>query len=358
MANRRHHTEIEWTHPLGFVGETWNPTSGCTKVSPACAHCYAEKMSLRFKLAPAFTPKEHKIILHPERLETPLHWSLPRCVFVDSMSDLFHEDIPFEFIDRCFLTMALTQRHLYQILTKRPERMRAYFHSVPERRILIDERWPLDDICKWPLSNVWLGVSAENQFWANARIPILLQIPSALHFVSIEPQLGPIDLTEITHKFSRDLLDELSALKDVKVEINALTGAWFDGWDRGHERHLGWIIAGGESGPMCRLSHPSWFRQIRDACQDAGIPFFFKQWGNYAPVQEAVPMEQVDFKVRYARYHPGRILNETRPSSPTDVPMRRMTKKKAGALLDGREWREYPDLSYFRMAARIAEQAS
>src|SRR5688572_30394535 len=212
-------SNIEWTDT------TWNPTTGCSKVSPGCAHCYAETLTQRYAGAKGW-PAEFKpwtpanaaenVVLHPSRLEDPFKWRTPRRVFVNSMSDLFHEEIPDEFIDRVFAVMALTPQHQYQVLTKRPERMRTYMTKerpvrfedgtlIPKHYTSADHvlwegqdgvKIPLGvdprlyelsgDTMDWPLPNVWLGVTVENQRWADERIPILLDTPAAVHFLSCE----------------------------------------------------------------------------------------------------------------------------------------------------------------------------
>ena len=203
-------TGIEWTD------ETWNPISGCSRVSPGCEHCYAERMDHRLRgvageeWRPWTAPNAaYNVRLYPERLEAPLRWRKPRRVFVNSMSDLFHEEVPDEYIDRVFAVMALCPEHVFQVLTKRPERMRDYLSESPRvptsTEYRVDEA--MDGICgergwhspglqAWPLPNVWLGVSVEDQRRADERIPLLLETPAAVHFLSCEPLLGPIDLSK------------------------------------------------------------------------------------------------------------------------------------------------------------------
>ncbi len=250
---------IEWTQ------ETWNPVTGCTKVSPGCRHCYAERFSERFRGVPGH-PYEpgFDLTLRPERLSKPLGWKKPRRVFVNSMSDLFHEDVPDEFIDRVFVVMSLAQRHTFQVLTKRAERMREYCSS-PETlgRIVADTAEVLDGIdnavvaishhedgfqgIRWP--HVWLGVSVEDQKRADERIPLLLETPAAVRFVSAEPLLGPVDFGEA--------LDQID-----------------------------WVIVGGESGPGARPMDPEWARFIREQCHASRIPFFMKQMAKKKPIPE------------------------------------------------------------------------
>lgn len=216
MADR---SAIEWTEA------TWNPVSGCSKVSPGCAHCYAETLSLRFRRSPKPWLPEHadvNVVLHPERLDQPRRWRRPRVIFVNSMSDLFHENVPLAFIEQVFAVMVEAERHVFQVLTKRHERLLDLAPSLP-----------------WP-GNVWMGVSVENRRWIE-RIEALRQVPAAVRFVSAEPLLGSlagIDLTGIH-----------------------------------------WLIAGGESGARHREMKPEWARELRDACRAQRVPFFFKQWG-------------------------------------------------------------------------------
>lgn len=222
-------TGIEWTDA------TWNPVTGCSKVSPGCAHCYAETLSLRFGWsAGPWTPANApvNVILHPERLGQPLGWRRPRMVFVNSMSDLFHELVPDEFIFAVFDEMARADWHTYQVLSKRPERM----SQVVGRYYALRERPPLP--------NLWLGVSIENNRWVS-RADGLRGTPAVVRFISAEPLLGP--------------------LSDLNL----------DGID--------WLIAGGESGPVRRPPQAEWFRDLRDMCLVSEVAFFFKQWGGRTP---------------------------------------------------------------------------
>lgn len=213
MADR---SSIEWTEA------TWNPVTGCDKVSPGCAHCYAETFAERFRGVPGH-PYERgfDLQLRPERLEQPLQWARPRVIFVNSMSDLFHEDVPADYIASVFDVMQRADWHVFQVLTKRAERLQELASRLP-----------------WP-DNVWMGVSVENQRWTS-RIDALRTVPAHVRFLSCEPLLGPLDL---------DL------------------------------RGIHWVIVGGESGPRARPMQPEWARSILDQCKRANVPFFFKQWG-------------------------------------------------------------------------------
>lgn len=272
-------SKIRWTDA------TWNPVTGCSRVSPGCEHCYAETLSLRFgwsKFPWTANHAEDNVVLHKDRLKLPLTWRKPRRVFVNSMSDLFHEMVPDEFIDKMFAVMALTPWHTYQILTKRPERMLAYFQAVPEEEVgwlpraraswgireqlvdadswlsekLTEDQWDLvgdADRIDLPLPNVWLGTSVEDQRRADERVPLLLRTPAAVRFLSCEPLLGPVDLVRAVNKL--DWLDPAS-----------LTPGGLD-----------WVIVGGESGPKFRPMETEWARAIRDDCVRSGTAFFFKQ---------------------------------------------------------------------------------
>ncbi|QMV00138.1 DUF5131 family protein [Devosia sp. D6-9] len=256
-------TGIEWTEA------TWNPLRGCSRVSEGCRHCYAEGIAARFSgagqpyegLARIVTRHDRKsearwtgkVVLAPKNvLQQPLRWGRPRLIFVNSMSDLFHEAVPDDWIDQVFAVMAAATCHTFQILTKRPERMRAYISSpATVDRVLMRAReldptlWYLD----WPMPNVWLGTSIEDQPTAETRLPYLCRTPAAVRFVSAEPLLGQVDL------------------------FAALGG--------GSGIHQ--VIVGGESGPAARPMHPAWARLLRDQCNAAGIAFFFKQWGEWLP---------------------------------------------------------------------------
>lgn len=274
-------TTIEWTE------RTWNPVTGCTKISPGCAHCYAERITERFHGPGSF----ERIVLHPERLDEPVHWRKPARVFVNSMSDLFHEDISDDFIGAIFRTMLVTPRHTFQILTKRPQRMLDWFS-----RFYYNQK---------PSLNVWLGVSVENQHFADERIPLLMQTPAAVRFISAEP-----------------LLEKLSIVPVVD-----------------------WVICGGESGPGARPMHPEWARTLRDRCVNYKIPFFFKQWGEWG-IADGDPEKWIIARSgegsRLGSFQNGKWLERTVGNGPGIIVMNRVGKKKAGRLLDGREWNEYP----------------
>ena len=288
-------SNIEWTDMV------WNPVTGCTKVSPGCQNCYAERMAMRFT-------GHFNVTCHPDRLDQPLHWKKPRRIFVCSMGDLFHEDVPFMFMNDVVARISACEQHQFLILTKRPDRMLEW---MTEKIAVLYE--------KWPLPNLWLGVTAENQAEADKRIPILLQIPAAKRFVSIEPMLSIVKLkqnwqdylegwtTESEHDGSCD-----GSCKNCPVPVQVQT------------HKLDWVIVGGESGPKARPMHPDWVLSIRDQCQVAGVPFFFKQWGEWFH----------DWNEHAASQHKHRFDD--------GIWMLKFGKKTAGRSLDGREWKEYP----------------
>lgn len=267
-------TSIEWTDV------TWNPVRGCSLVSAGCTNCYAMKVAHRFsgpgkpyegltELGPNGPRWSRKIRLVPEALDEPLAWREPRRVFVNSMSDLFHEDIPEEFIAAVFGVMAARPKHTFQVLTKRPERMRDVVSRLTVEMVrectlratgvMLAGGW------SWPRPNIWLGVSAENQETANERIPLLLQTPAAVRFVSAEPLLGPIDFRREAN--SRRLW--------LRGPMAALGGSLRDDW----LPPLDWVIVGGESGPGARPCEVAWIASIVEQCRSAGVACFVKQLG-------------------------------------------------------------------------------
>jgi len=221
---------IEWTEA------TWNPTTGCDRVSPGCDNCYALKMAKRLKAMgsakyqtdgdPRTSGPGFGLALHPEVLDLPRSWRQPRVVFVDSMSDLFHADVPLEYIQRVFRVMGDTPQHTYQLLTKRSKRLAAMADSLP-----------------WP-DNVWMGVSVETDRYL-FRVDHLRAVPASVRFLSLEPLLGPLPRLDLSG--------------------------------------IGWVIVGGESGPGARAMDEEWVMEIRNQCETADVPFFFKQWGGRTP---------------------------------------------------------------------------
>ena len=218
MADR---SRIEWTEA------TWNPVTGCSKVSPGCAHCYAETFAERWRGVPGH-PYEQGFDLRvwPERLEMPLRWRRPRTVFVNSMSDLFHEDIPDHYVAQVFDVMVRAEQHTFQILTKRQDRLAELASQLPWRR------------------NIWMGVTIESRRFVH-RADALREVPAAVRFISAEPLLGRLERLELAG--------------------------------------IDWLIVGGESGPRHRRIDREWVTDLRDRCQNEGVAFFFKQWGGHRP---------------------------------------------------------------------------
>lgn len=317
MADR---SKIEWTDA------TWNPVAGCSVISPACTNCYAMTMAHRLRAMgqqggqakyadltqvvndrPVWTGKTFFDALV---LDHPLRWKRPRRIFVVSMGDLFHESVPFEWIDRVWAVMALAPQHTFQVLTKRPERAAEWLCHARTKHGIVDAAcehlaahvsgWSaLRDGLPWPLPNVWLGTTVEDQARADERIPHLLDAPAALHFLSCVPLLGPVDLTKV-HDRRRDVQPYVDVLEpDCVAELNTAS--------------IGWVIAGGESGGRARPSRPEWFRTLRDQCTHAGVPFFFKQWGEWH----------------------ADALAYTTTDGVCPPPNMRIGKKRAGRTLDG-----------------------
>jgi len=312
-------TKIEWTD------ETWNPVTGCSKVSQGCHFCYAERLwpkveGSRVKREGGAPRAFTDVRCHPERLEAPLHWRTPRRIFVNSMSDLFHDDVPDRFIADVFGVMAAAPQHQFQILTKRPMRMWELLEASKPFIDCVEECAALythTDV-EWPLANAWLGVSVEDQATADERIPLLLQTPAAIRFVSYEPALGPVNFTSYVDPF---LVNHKSRTLARGVRLN-------------------WIIAGGESGTHARPSHPDWFRSARDQCADAGVAYFFKQWGEWAnsDIQAGFRTDHC-FVRRDGTTH---SYADNQQYEASDALMHRVSKRSAGRLLDGREHSEYP----------------
>jgi protein gp37 len=330
--------KIEWTDA------SWNPIVGCSETSPGCANCYAARLAAsRLRGMQAYNglttiqteQNGHAIVkgrpVHwngevrflPERLEEPLHWRKPRRIFVCDMGDLFHEAVDDLWIDRILGSLACW--HTYQILTKRAERMHRYF-TTPGRHEKVME-WmltggrskctatksveSLKNKIPWPLANVWFGVSVENQHFAVERIPFLMATPATVRWISAEPLLGELRIQPYLHHPP------------------------IAGEGERAPAYLDWVVCGGESGPShagacgstgARPMHPDWARSLRDQCQAAGVPFFFKQWGEWFPNGQA----RDPVKGRYEMWHVDGLWFE------------KLGKKKSGRLLDGREWNEFP----------------
>lgn len=348
-------SKIEWTDL------TWNPIAGCSLVSPGCKNCYAMSLANRLLDKPGShyegtTDRVNgkavwtgKIKKAPEHiLRQPLHWHKPSMVFVNSMSDLFHEDVPCEWIDEIFGIMAFCPDHIFQVLTKRPERMREYM-MYGQRLTFAGSKISAPI---WPLPNVWMGVSVEDQRRANKRIPHLLNTKAAVRFLSMEPLLEPVDLNAITTTAKKDhgrvpLVIE-TCLYNVadKPAILPL-----------HDTNkIDWVIVGGESGTNARPMHPDWVRFTRDQCAAAGVPFFFKQWGKWTPLD--------DYKGRkdwmIVDHRGGIDIPDDRwpDESSGEVAMVAMGKGAAGRTLDGRTWYEIPEKCVKQMGRYSVNVAS
>ena len=385
-------TGIEW------ADATWNPIVGCSIVSPGCTNCYAMQMAARIermtdpthhsigasprdthyrgttqpsKAGPVWTGK---LALVPDHILTqPLRWKKPRAIFVNSMGDLFHEDTPDEWIDKVFAIMALAHWHTFLVLTKRAERMQRYLTAGRGLKWIDAMRpyagWPegqggMLKTTNMALENVWLGVSTERQAEADERIPLLLATPAAKRFISAEPLLGAIDL--------RALKPDFGAPDEEHWRYNALSGGHYY---RDDERFiisgdgppletLDWVIAGGESGKDARPMHPDWARGLRDQCAAAGVPFFFKQWGEWkewrhdvdGPYVEEIGDEEAEAAAATIAREvqtPGWLTPsghfyrspEAFEAADGDEPgrvMERIGKRAAGRLLDGVEHSERP----------------
>jgi protein gp37 len=302
-------SKIEWTEA------TWNPITGCSVVSAGCRHCYAMKLAgtrLQHHPSRAGLTVESaagpvwngQVRFNEEWLRQPLQWRRPRKIFVCAHGDLFHESVPDEWIDRVFGVMAVAKHHTFQVLTKRAGRMRDYvaglgnaFPRLERGARLVGYTLNFEGLpmVRFPLPNVWLGVSVEDQAAADARIPLLLQTPAAVRWISAEPLLGAVDLP---------------GLFFYGVERN---GGVVPLREKGHPQ-LDWVVVGGESGTNARPMHRAWARSLRDQCAAAGVPFLFKQWGEWAPA-----------------------------ANPNRIDFERVGKRAAGRLLDGVQHDGYPE---------------
>jgi len=259
-------SSIEWTDA------TWNPVMGCTPISEACDNCYARRMIRRYAGRRGWPESQDAVTLFPDRLDWPFRWRQPRRIFVCSMSDLFHPAVPFEFIVRVFDVMARSPRHTFLVLTKRAHRMRRAVKQI----------W--DGFAgaglETPLPNVWLGVTAENQKLVDERIPPLLETPAAAHFVSVEPMLGPVNVS-----------CWMNCGCDSPENDYCDPGPWCAGYSA-----LDWVIVGGETGPGARVMERAWVEDVLTQCELEGVPFFFKGWGT-----ATMPKTEPDYRVLMGR---------------------------------------------------------
>lgn len=295
MADQRN-SGIVWTD------QTWSPVTGCTKVSDGCKNCYAEReVNARWSKNPKsvfFGRKFTDVQTHAAKLEEPLSWKKGRRIFVCPRGDLFHEAVPDDVITHVFATMELCPQHIFQVLTKRPERMLRWVTRANE--FWRDVGFPQGFAGRYP--HVWLGVSVEDQVTADERIPLLLQTPAAVRWVSMEPLLGAVTIFSL----------------DGPIDVPG-----------GMQSPIDWVVVGGESGANARPMHPDWVRCLRDQCAEAGVPFLFKQWGEWVPMMghsNGVPVRGQKFI-----HSDGTIMG-------------RAGKKAAGRLLDGVQHDGYPEV--------------
>lgn len=312
-------SKIEW------CDATWNPVVGCSKVSEGCRNCYAFDLhGLRYKakLEGKQLPEQYlkpfkEIQLFRDRLDQPYRWKRPRRIFVNSLSDLFHPDVPFDFIGQVFSVMGYNDHHTFMVLTKRPARMLEFF------------KW-YQDISKDPetestepfiLPNVWIGVTVENQQAADERIPLLLQTPASVRFLSCEPLLGEVNLGKwlMSPGWAPSYYDPDNIHGHPNAEPT--------------NEYINWVIVGGESGSKARPMLEDWARGLRDQCQAAIVPYFFKQRGEWMDFQEATCPDRL----------PASVLRRSPVATYDGTEMIRVGKWAAGRMLDGRTWDEFPE---------------
>jgi len=359
-------TKIEW------ADKVWNPVTGCTKISEGCRNCYAETFAERWRGIPGHPYEQgFDLKLWPDRLDHPLKWKKPQRIFVNSMSDLFHEKVPDSFIGAVWAIMQATPQHTYLILTKRPERMKSEILNQMDAAKRGPARWWMEEALRFvgrenldekainvpemelPLKNVWLGVSIEDQKTANERIPLLLETPAALRFVSAEPLLGPVDL------FNGDPDPRLGVVAGPGLSLNQ----YWKHTGEGPFPGVNWVIVGGESGHNARPMNPEWVKSLRDQCEASNEAyFFFKQWGKWGTVFENMTTKKPIFRKfknkqqwinkancwmagGWAVDMTGKILKNGKDFDTAKYPiaiMHNIGKKKAGSLLDGKEYKEFP----------------
>ncbi len=332
-------TNIPW------CDATWNIATGCTKISPGCKNCYMYRDYPRLKAMgqKSYQKTAFEVTLVPDQLEKPLHWKNSRKIFPCSMSDIMHEDIPDDYIANAVDIMACADWHDFLFLTKRSDRLVKFFHDVwptyPRKyayqhrhssKVYQPATWPEKENA-WP-ENVWLGASVENSdyLW---RLDDLAQCPAAVRWVSYEPALGPVDLWKWLHCENCAGLGGKVALYDNGQLQRELCRTC-----QGKGRVLDWVVYGGESGrppaPDIRAAHPYWFQTIRDQCVEAEVPQFFKQWGEHVPAPEEMNFAQAE---AWAKGKPTIAYS----SGHTMV---RVGTKAAGAVLDGHQYQEFPEV--------------
>jgi protein gp37 len=364
---------------ISWAESTWNVINGCTVVSPGCANCYAMRWAAtRMKNHPSREGLARMHNGHPQwtgevslnkkvSLE-PVKWSRPRRIFVCAHGDLFHESVPDHWIDFVFNVMFLAPQHTYQVLTKRPARMREYMQIVLDEteeqtayRFAVSmlhaglENTPKDKLplIQWPPPNAWLGTSVEDQERAEERIPLLLETPAAIRWLSCEPLLGPVDLSEwlVCPNWSDDIpMDMTTGLRECCAKCDFTGIAGFEGLPI-----VDWVVVGGESGPGARPMHPTWARSLRDQCDRAGVAFHFKQWGDWLPFNQCRGKEQREAVSRttiesnktgngkqtvFGAWSNGHKIYATPGIIPVQI--NNVGKRIAGRLLDGVQHDGYP----------------
>ncbi|MBB4520523.1 UNVERIFIED_ORG: protein gp37 [Rhizobium sophorae] len=378
-------TKIEWTDA------TWNPVTGCAIVSPGCTNCYAMKLAgtrlqhhpsragltKNTKAGPVWTGE---VRFNEQWLTQPLTWSRPRMIFVCAHGDLFAEGVPDEWIDKVFAVMALAPQHIFQVLTKRPERMREYLtggrrggHLLVAAQLQL--KFPVPSPAPWPhmpLPNVWLGVSVEDQKRADERLPILHEIPAAAIWVSNEPALGPIDWKRwlptgrrarspqghefIAQQYFMTKCEHCGWIGSSELHhVNAIadTGDYDVTCCNCHQitacdeiQRIGWMVAGGESGTGARPMHPHWTYALRDQCAIADVPFLFKQWGNWIVASAENGHTDSSMATNDAIWLDvdGRQAKPSCDGMREPIGMFRVTKARAGRMLEGRLHDGFPPL--------------
>lgn len=342
----KHNTGIEWTHFPGYIGETWNPLRGCSYVNEGCRNCYAARDGYRFSTRPedpwnGFIKKGRhgpewtgKVETLPHKLLEPARWDKPRSIFVNSTSDLFHEKVPWDFIDQVFAVMAMCPRHIFIVLTKRPALMKEYLKKESARHVAITNQYrAIQDresksltskapamIPFYPYNNILLGASCHDQGSFDEIWEQLRQITWYRKIVSYEPALGPINFKWWDPGNPQNEGQWMASVEGVDLQ--------------GKNRPPAWLIMGGESGPNARPLHPEWVKDTRNQCRSVRVPFFFKQWGEWGrpdpidPEDGVKAFDGVHVDDGYGNYEM----------------MVRMGKKKAGRKFEGQEWSEFPKM--------------
>lgn len=339
-------TKIEWTDA------TWNPITGCAVVSPGCTNCYAMKLAgtrLQHHPSRAGLTRDTKagpvwtgeMRFNREWLDQPLRWRRPRRIFVCAHGDLFAEGVPDEWIEQIFAVMSQAPQHTFQVLTKRPDRMHKFLtRSQLNHRLaaqIVQFEFPVPEPGRFPhlpLPNVWLGVSVEDQQRADERIPVLFKTPAAVRWISAEPLLGLID---VAWALSRNPLD---------IAVGLLSrGHFAPGLEK--TKGLDWVVVGAESGPGARPMHPHWAYALRDQCGAAGVPFLFKQWGEWAVASHENGHFDSSMASNNAFWIDAKTGEKRKPSCTgmnDPVGMFIAGKKRAGRLLDGIEHNGFPEV--------------